>query len=225
MPIHRAELSPESHMTPDYLTRWSGAVSNAGRKAGKSLVYLLGIFGLVAAGYWVAMICGQQLYQAKHKQSFAAVHTASSPSVATSSGKRHPPRGSDVALLTIPRLGVSSLVVEGAGERELRLGPGHMTGTSLPGEGGNIGIAGHRDSFFRPLRLIRRGDQIELSTTERAFHYHVVSTRIVSPEDVSVLRPNGTESLTLITCYPFHFVGAAPQRFIVRAACDDCAAK
>lgn len=130
-----------------------------------------------------------------------------------------------MALLKIPRLGLSSVVVEGAGERELRLGPGHIPGTGLPGEGGNIGIAGHRDSLFRPLRLIRRGDRIELATTQRAFHYRVVSTRIVSPEDVNVLRPNGAESLTLITCYPFYFVGSAPQRFIVRALCEDCAAR
>jgi LPXTG-site transpeptidase (sortase) family protein len=112
--------------------------------------------------------------------------------------------------------------VEGAGQHELKLGPGHIRTTALPGEGGNVGIAGHRDTFFRPLRFIRRGDTIELITYEREREYRVVSTEIVNPTDTRVLLPTSRETLTLVTCYPFTFIGAAPKRFIVRADCANC---
>jgi len=134
----------------------------------------------------------------------------------------HPSAGSAVAMLAIPRLGMSTVVVEGAGEHELKLGPGHVRGTSLPGDGGNVGVAGHRDTFFRPLRLIGKNDTIQMTTHDREYLYKVVSTEIVRPEDVRVLYPTGREVLTLITCYPFDFVGAAPKRFIVRAECVNC---
>jgi sortase A len=87
----------------------------------------------------------------------------------------------------------------------------------LPGQLGNVGIAGHRDTFFRPLRNIRQGDMIALTTLEGEYRYRVVSTSVVSPSEVSVLRPTGEEVLTLVTCYPFYYVGSAPERFIVRA--------
>jgi len=84
-------------------------------------------------------------------------------------------------------------------------------------------VAGHRDTFFRPLRLIRIDDRIQVKTQRREYEYRVISTATVDPDDVAVLRPLGHESLTLITCYPFDFIGAAPRRFIVRADCVDCA--
>jgi sortase A len=122
-----------------------------------------------------------------------------------------------IGSLTIPRLGLSTIVVEGAGDRELKLAAGHIPGTSLPGQAGNVGIAAHRDTFFRPLRRIRKDDAIVLTTLNGKFGYRVVSTDIVTPDDVQVLFPAKTETLTLVTCYPFNFVGSAPQRFIVRA--------
>ena len=140
----------------------------------------------------------------------------------TAASPKYPAAGSPVGLLSIPRLGLSTVVLEGAEERELKLGPGHIYGTSLPGDGGNVGIAGHRDTFFRPLRHIRKDDTIQLATREQEYHYQVVSTRIVTPEDVQVLQPLEQETLTLVTCYPFDFVGPAPKRFIVRADCVDC---
>jgi sortase A len=102
-------------------------------------------------------------------------------------------------------------------ERTLQRAGGHIAGTAFPGQRGNVGIAGHRDTLFRPLRNIQQNDVITLTTLAGEYRYRVVSTEIVSPSDVTVLQPNGHEVLTLVTCYPFYFVGPAPDRFIVRA--------
>jgi sortase A len=122
-----------------------------------------------------------------------------------------------IGRIEIERLGVSAVVVEGTGDPVLQRAAGHIAGTALPGQPGNVGIAGHRDTFFRPLRNIRRDDVITVTTPHGAYRYRVVSTKIVSPENLSVLNPDGAEVLTLVTCYPFYFVGPAPKRFIVRA--------
>jgi sortase A len=94
---------------------------------------------------------------------------------------------------------------------------GHIPGTALPGEDGNIVLAAHRDTFFRPLRNIQKGDEIALTTLSGAYRYRVESIQIVGPDDVGVLSPTKQPTLTLVTCYPFYFVGSAPKRFIVRA--------
>jgi sortase A len=123
-----------------------------------------------------------------------------------------------IGRIEIQRLGMSVAVAEGTDEPTLRRAVGHIAGTALPGQPGNIGVAAHRDTFFRPLRNIRRDDIITLTTLGGEYRYRVVSTRIVAPDNVAVLNSDGTEILTLVTCYPFYFVGSAPQRFIVRAA-------
>jgi len=117
--------------------------------------------------------------------------------------------------IEIPRLGVSVVVVEGTGKPTLRRAAGHIEGTALPGQLGDVGIAAHRDTFFRPLRNIQDEDIITLVTVRGEYRYHVVSTKIVSPSDVAVLNSDGHEILTLVTCYPFNFIGAAAERFIV----------
>ncbi len=122
-----------------------------------------------------------------------------------------------IGRIEIPRLGLSAVVFEGTGKDTLRRAIGHISSTPLPGEPGNSGLAGHRDSFFRPLKDIRRNDLIQVTTLRGAYRYRVVSTRVVAPTEVSVLNPSENEVLTLVTCYPFYFVGAAPSRFIVRA--------
>jgi sortase A len=119
--------------------------------------------------------------------------------------------------IEIPRLGISALIVEGTSTTALNRAVGHIEGTSWPGVPGNIGLSAHRDSFFRPLRNIKKGDEISLTHSEADFRYRVVSTKVVSPTDVAVLEPDGREILTLVTCYPFYFIGPAPSRFIVRA--------
>ena len=125
--------------------------------------------------------------------------------------------GSLVGRIEIPRVGVSTIVLEGVDNTTLRRGAGHIPETSLPGEGGNVGIAAHRDSFFRALKDIRKNDIIRLETLQGTFSYRVEWTQIVQPEDTQVLAATGSPALTLVTCYPFYYVGSAPKRFIVRA--------
>ena len=123
-----------------------------------------------------------------------------------------------LAVLRIPRLHLEAPVLDGTDEFTLNRGVGRIAGTSRPGQGGNVGIAGHRDGFFRPLKDISPGDSIELATTFATDVYTVDRVRITSPADVSVLRPRAKPSLTLVTCYPFYFVGPAPRRYIVEAS-------
>jgi sortase A len=119
--------------------------------------------------------------------------------------------------LDVPRIGLSVIVLEGDDERTLRLAVGHLPDTPRPWEEGNAALAGHRDSFFRPLERLRVGDAISLLTRHGSFHYRVRSFRVVAPDAVWVLEPSQGVHLTLITCYPFRYVGSAPQRFVVQA--------
>jgi sortase A len=112
--------------------------------------------------------------------------------------------------LEIPRLNMSVMVMEGVSDRTLRLGAGHIPGTPL-------GIAGHRDSFFRPLKDVKKGDTIRFATIDGTTEYQVTSTDIVGPTDTYVLDNNSNDAMTLVTCYPFYYIGAAPKRFIVQA--------
>jgi len=121
-----------------------------------------------------------------------------------------------LAVLRIPRVELEVAVLEGTDDFVLDRAVGHIEGTARPGDSGNIGIAGHRDGFFRGLKDVRRGDVIELVTLEGTEIYVVDELTVVEPEAVGVLRPTSEPSITLVTCYPFYFVGSAPQRFIVR---------
>jgi sortase A len=122
-----------------------------------------------------------------------------------------------IGRVEVPRLGISAIVMEGTTTRILRRAVGHIFGTAFPGQPRNVGISGHRDAFFRPLRSIEPRDIILLTTMAGEYSYRVRSTRVVTPDDVAVLEPGSGETLTLVTCYPFYFVGPAPKRFIVRA--------
>ncbi len=122
------------------------------------------------------------------------------------------------AVLRIPSLQLTVPVFDGTDELILNRGVGRVLGTSKFGQPGNTGIAGHRDGFFRCLKDIHVGDRIELVTPGRKTAYDVESIDIVAPDDISVLQPGERPSLTLITCYPFYFIGDAPQRYIVKAS-------
>jgi sortase A len=126
-----------------------------------------------------------------------------------------------VAVLRIPKIGLEVPVLPGTDDLVLNRAVGHIPGTAAPGTEGNSGIAGHRDGFFRGLKDVGPGDGIEVDTLRGKEVYRVEHVWVVSPEDVSVLDTTPTRSLTLVTCYPFYFVGPAPQRYIVRAVRAD----
>src|SRR5579872_1204501 len=126
-------------------------------------------------------------------------------------------RGDLVGELDIPRLHLSVMIFEGDDARTLKRGGGHIPGTALPPDNGNVGIAAHRDTFFRPLRGIHQNDEVTLRTPAGIFQYRVTQTEIVPPSNIHVLAPAPGRDLTLVTCYPFYYVGSAPQRFIVHA--------
>jgi sortase A len=122
-----------------------------------------------------------------------------------------------IGRLDIPRLDVSVVVMRGDDERTLSKAVGHLPDTPLPWNGGNAAVAGHRDTFFRPLERVRPGDDIYLETLRGRLHYRVRRAIVVEPDDLSVLDPSTHPALTLITCYPFWYVGPAPKRFVVQA--------
>jgi sortase A len=157
-------------------------------------------------------------FQRAERRQFDAGETACVTNASPLLAKVGPAAEEDlIGLIKIPRLGMSVIVIEGTSAKVLRRAAGHIPGTALPGQPGNVGISGHRDTFFQPLENIRPNDIITLSTLLGEYRYKVVSTTVVSPYDVAVLKTSRKEILTLVTCYPFYFVGPAPDRFIVRA--------
>lgn len=129
--------------------------------------------------------------------------------------------GKPIGFIEIPRLRLSSVVLEGEKESALLLGVGHLSDTPMPGTTGNSVLAAHRDTFFRPLKGIRRDDIIRFTTGHGEIEYVVRATKIVEPTDVAVLAPTSSSTLTLITCYPFNYIGPAPKRFVVQAERSD----
>jgi sortase A len=179
---------------------------------------------ILALGYCGFVLLDIWRFEHREKQNLERLlqeRRSATPSSASreSSPSLKPVIGPDglIGRIEVTRLSLSVIVVEGTDKTTLRRAVGHIVGTGLPGQSGNMGIAGHRDTFFRPLKNIQRDDIIRLTTLRGEYRYRVVSTKVVSPERVEVLRPDGNEILTLVTCYPFYFVGPAPNRFIVRA--------
>lgn len=185
------------------------------------------LLGLVMIGFCAAAYFHAELYQAYSGWRFQKSLDLPPPPGESSQAavRSHEQRmlrlaareGSVVGRVEIPRIGVSVMVVEGVKARDLKVAVGHIPGTALPGEAGNVGIAGHRDTFFRKLREVRPSDAITFTTLYGSYQYSVESTSVVQPDDVEVIRPTSEAMLTLVTCYPFYYVGPAPERFIVRA--------
>jgi sortase A len=173
------------------------------------------IFASLAALIW----CGAFLLRAHREQRRAAVVLNREISIHSSDRRLVNVVEPDGPLgrINIPRLGVSSVILEGVDRDKLALSVGHVPGTALPGSDGNVALAAHRDTFFRGLEHIRAGDDIRLTSIGSDRVYQVDSTRVVAPTDVYVLKETGSPMLTLVTCYPFHYVGPAPKRFIVQA--------
>jgi sortase A len=188
----------------------------------RSAERLLLAIGIIAFGWFAS----GQIYAAREQaalsreleaaQRHAAAATAALPASVS------PPRlalasRALIGRIEVPRLSLSALAREGVDVRTLRGSVGHVPGTALPGQPGNAAFAAHRDTFFRPLAGIRRGDTILVTTPDGVHQYRVFATRIVEPTEVSVLRSGQLSQLTLVTCYPFDYVGSAPQRFLVLA--------
>jgi sortase A len=205
-------------LAPD--DEWGPLPPHADRRGGRlwrALERLLLVIGLVSLGYFAYVVAESHLYQAMENRELDAI-LASAPSAPEQHAPRPPPAaGSMIGRIEIPRLGVSTIIRAGSDARTLRLAVGHINGTAFPGESGNIGLAGHRDTFFRRLRDIRVGDEIRIVTPNETYTFVVKDTSVVKPRDVWVLNATPTPVLTLVTCYPFTYVGSAPNRFIVRA--------
>jgi len=168
-----------------------------------------GIVGLTYAAY---VFIDSRNYQSREQNAFEAARGTN-----VSEEQRPVSDGAVMGEMEVARLGLKVIVVQGDSPAILRRAVGHLPGTAFPGKSGNVALAGHRDTFFRPLRNIRPGDAITFKTLNGEFRYQVESTDVVPPSDVSVLRSSGGRTLTLITCFPFYYVGSAPERFIVRA--------
>ncbi len=173
---------------------------------------------IAALGWYVAVHVVARLDQASQDRALESIRVESETTNAAPPPTSAPlqPRAL-VGRLEIPRLGMRTIVREGIDSGTLRRAVGHVPETALPGQPGNAALAGHRDTFFRPLKNIRKDDRITVTTPDGVHEYRVTETRVVAPEDVSVLAPTEDPTLTLVTCYPFSFIGNAPNRFVVRA--------
>lgn len=125
--------------------------------------------------------------------------------------------GSTRSRISFPAQGQAYFVLEGASKKNLRRGPVHISESATPGEAGNAIIAAHRDTHFRILKDIKEGQEIDIEERGRAFLYRVTETKVIEPDDNRYYQPTSRAVITLVTCYPFYFIGAAPQRYIVRA--------
>jgi sortase A len=193
--------------------------------------------GVLALSYCAAVLLDRWLFQAYQTWRFeralkgaqtstrAIPQPASSPlpAQAVADRARAVSFGNDglasspLGQIEISSIGLAAMIMEGVDGRTLRHAVGHIPGTPLPGLHGNVALAGHRDTFFRGLRNIHQDDEITLTTLHGSYRYRVDSTQVVEPNDIQVLAATVDDFLTLVTCYPFYFVGPAPKRFIVRA--------
>jgi len=193
--------------------------ASSSTRVAKWVEFCLWALGCLALGY-CAFLWGRAQYD-QAEGNWALEHALpGDPMTVAGPSKRPPDRaeGSLVGRIDIPRLDLSAVVFEGTTDDTLARGVGHLRGSAGPGERGNLVLAGHRDTFFRELRNIREGDEVNIKGPEGEFEYKVESTTIVNPDQTEVLEPGNGDTLTLITCYPFRYIGNAPQRFIVRAS-------
>ena len=179
------------------------------------------VVGVLILGYCGFVLLDTKVYQASETRHFQQQIKDFKPAI-TGEGRVqeasfHLSTGNALGEIELTRIGVTAMILEGTDDRTLRRAVGHIAGTALPGQPGNVAIAGHRDTFFRALRNVRQDDEITLLTRDGSYRYRVDSIKVVGPEDTQVLDNSEGDILTLVTCYPFYFVGPAPRRFIVQA--------
>jgi sortase A len=193
--------------------------ASSSTRVAKWVEFCLWALGCLALGY-CAFLWGRAQYD-QAEGNWALEHALPGDPMRVAGPSKRPPdraEGSLVGRIDIPRLDLSAVVFEGTTDDTLARGVGHLRGSAGPGERGNLVLAGHRDTFFRALRNIREGDEVDIKGPQGEFEYQVESTTIVNPDQTEVLEPGNGDTLTLITCYPFRYIGNAPQRFIVRAS-------
>jgi sortase A len=199
--------------------------------------YLFFVIGIFMLGYCSFVLLDAKFYQSHQARQFQQALEKSRQSAGngeknyrsllpaeaeTSSSRIKNPEiviseGTPLGRIEIRAIGLAAMIVEGIDDKTLQRAVGHFPDNAMPGQQGNVALAGHRDTFFRALRNIHHNDEIILTTLKGTYYYRVISTKVVDPEKVEVLDNTGDDILTLVTCYPFDFVGHAPRRFIVRA--------
>jgi sortase A len=177
---------------------------------------ILLLFGVLAIAYVALILFNARFFQINASHTLdGQIHVAGlNPAIQI---RKVVKEGDVLGRMEIPRIGMSVIILQGTTSETLRLGVGHIDGTTLPGESGNIGIAGHRDTFFRGLKDVHREDEILLQTAAGTARYEVDWIQITTPSDGSIVSLATKPGLTLVTCYPFYYVGAAPERFVVHA--------
>jgi sortase A len=221
---HHIQLQPGQPAGASSLLSWS-----------RNILFVIGIVALSTYGYSVLDARIFQAYQTqrfqqavKEAQPSAIVNASVNPPAKVPSPVQMTSRSTAIFTMTgqgdsplgqivIPRIGLAVMIVEGTGNRALRRAVGHIPQTALPGKPGNVGIAGHRDTFFRNLTNIQKNDEITLTTLDSSHRYLVDFSEVVGPDQIEVLEPSANAILTLVTCYPTWYIGPAPQRLIVRA--------
>lgn len=184
------------------------------------------LLGLVLVGMWLKSYSEAHAFQSAQSRAFdTAVQEAddseiSSPGISQNriDSPAVPP---GIGRIEIPRLGISAMIDQGVDRKVLERAVGHIPSTAEPGQSGNVALAGHRDTFFSGLGAVRKNDLIRIETVEGTYSYRVAWNAVVDPRRVDLIAPTDTQSLTLVTCYPFHWIGPAPKRFVVRAMLVD----
>jgi sortase A len=184
------------------------------RRVLRAAYYVFLAAGIMPLGYAGYAMLDRYWYQGVETSKFGTVSALAEPRAIVAAPIAE---GGVIGMIEVPRLGLKAIVVQGDSAKLLRHAVGHLPETALPGEVGNVALAGHRDGLFRPLRDVRPGDSITLRTPAHEFQYQVDWTAVVPPNAVRVLQPTSEQALTLVTCFPFYYVGAAPERFVVRA--------
>jgi len=174
-------------------------------------------FGLTSLVFCAVLAAHAVLYQRWANAEVDRMIVRPHPDAASISRPASIAKGELIGRLEVPRLKLSAAIAEGEDDLTLGKAVGHLSDTPMPWQGGNVALAAHRDTLFRPLKDIRINDEVRVMTSRGEFVYRVKKTQIVNPEDVWVMAPTENPSLTLITCYPFSFIGNAPQRFVVQA--------
>ena len=198
---------------------------NGSAKQLRRLRLALALAGVAFLGAGFAATAERWIYQARQERALFRPARIAVPGPAPAAGvapsapapASHELDPLVLGTLEIRRLGIAGIVREGEDDATLALAIGHVPGTAKPGEPGNMVLAAHRDTFFRELRQIEPHDRITFDFPPHHYEYQVVSTRVVNPSQIEVMAPHGIDELTLLTCFPFDFIGSAPQRFVVSA--------